>query len=657
MIPASRTPLSRVQQYALIALLTLTALPHVLNIDSRISALFLVLVVYRTLAIEKSILLPGKWLLLLITLGALGNVLMHYPILFGRNAGVALLTSMLALKLMEMRVRRDVHILVFIGYFTLVTQFLYRDDSWLVLYALILLFGLTAMLVESSRSTASANLIRPLGVSLSLLVQALPIMILLFILFPRFSSPLWSLGAETGAAVSGVSGNITAGSISRLSRSPEVAFRVDFNGEIPPPAQRYWRGPVFWFSDGKNWNADENEALAGADLISLGQTVDYSVTLEPTPGSWLYALELPVKVPRDSQLRSDYQLIRNTPVKRRVRYSVSSVLDYRTGPLDEKERQKGLQLPPGITPRMLDLVTGWQQQSGSDTALVLKALDYFRQQDFYYTLYPPLLGDNPADQFLFDTRRGFCEHYATSFTLLMRIAGIPARVVGGYQGGQVNPLGDYLIVRQSDAHAWAEVWLQNKGWQRVDPTVAVAPERIQQSIDPNLINDIIGAPILFGEIDSGLLRAMLNQLRWGADALNASWHRWVLGYSKESQVYLMRLLGLGFLRGPKLAYAMVGVTGLFILFLTLTLLYRVRERRDPISATYQRFCQRLQRRGLIRLAHEGPKDFAERVINKCPELAGSVSAISSLYIGIRYGRQDNKPNRRRFNRLVRGFRP
>lgn len=657
MIPASRTPLSRMQQYALIALLTLTALPHVLNIDSSVSALFLVLVVYRTLAIEKTGLLPGKWLLSMVTLGALGNVLMQYPILFGREAGVALLTSMLALKLMEMRVRRDVHILVFIGYFTLVTQFLYRDESWLVLYALTLLVGLTAMLVESNRSTASANLFRPLGVSLSLLAQALPMMILLFIFFPRFSSPLWNLGSETGEAVSGVSGNISPGSISRLSRSPAVAFRVDFNGEIPLPSQRYWRGPVFWFSDGKNWNADESEDLAGSDLISLGQTIDYSVTLEPTPGNWLYALELPVSIPGDSQLRSDYQLIRNAPVERRVRYDASSVLDYRTGPLDEKERQKGLQLPPGVTRRMLDLVTGWQQQSGSDAELVLMALDYFRQQDFYYTLYPPTLGDNPADQFLFDSRRGFCEHYATSFTLLMRIAGIPARVVGGYQGGQVNPLGDYLIVRQSDAHAWAEVWLNNKGWQRVDPTVAVAPERIQQSIDPSLMNGVIGAPILFGEIDSGLLRAALKQLRWGADALNASWHRWVLGYSKERQIYLMRLLGLGFLHGPELAYGMVGITGFFIILLTLILLYRVRERRDPISSTYQKFCQRLQRRGIVRMAHEGPKDFSERVVKECPELASKVSTISSLYIGIRYGRQDSKPNRQHFSRLVRDFHP
>jgi len=654
---ALQAPLSRPLQYALIVLLTLTALPHVLNVDSQISALFLVLVVYRTLAAVKAVPLPGKLLLFLITLGAIGIVLMQYPILFGREAGVALLISMLALKLLEMRVYRDIHILVFIGYFTLVTQFLYREESWLILYALILVVALTALLVESNRSKPSPNLYRPLAVSLSLLSQAVPLMIVLFIFFPRFSSPLWHLGSETDRAVSGVSGRISPGSISQLSRSSAVAFRVDFKDEIPPPLQRYWRGPVFWYSDGANWSVDENEDTAGSDLISLGPRIEYSVTLEPTPGSWLYALELPVDIPRDSQLQSDYQLIRKTPIKRRVRYNASSVIDFRTGPLSEAEREKGLQLPPGVTPRMLDLVTRWQQQIRSDSEMVIKALDYFRQQEFYYTLYPPTLGENPADQFLFETRRGFCEHYATSFTLLMRIAGIPSRVVGGYQGGQINPLGDYLIVRQSDAHAWAEVWLQGKGWQRVDPTVAVAPERIERSIDPNLVSDTIGAPIHFIDVDSGLLRAILRQLQWGTDALNASWHRWVLGYSKERQLYLMQLLGFGFLQGHKLAYGMVAITGFLLILLTLVLLYRVRERRDPVYATYLNFCRRLQRRGVVRMDHEGPGDFANRVIDERPDLRNRVARITGLYIGIRYGRQDSKSNRRLFARLVRGFHP
>ena len=655
MAPVARMPLSRVQQYTLLALLTLTALPHLLNVEIRVSLLFLFLAGYRFVAVGRGQLLPGKLMLFLITMGALGNVLLLYPILFGKDAGVALLVSMLALKLMEMRVKRDSQILVFIGYFMLVTQFLYREDTWLVVYALMMVIALTATLVESNRIHPSAHPLGALKVSSWMLAQSLPLMLMLFIFFPRFSSPLWNLVDQTHSAVTGVTGNISPGSISRLSRSSAVAFRVDFTQQIPPPSQRYWRGPVFSSSDGKNWEADEADELPAGVVQGLNPPIIYSVTLEPTPGRWLYALELPVEIPTDAQLRSDYQLLRNTPIRRRIRYDVSSVTDYQTGTLSEEVRTKSLLLPPGISPRMLDLVDSWQHRNESDSDVVLRALDYFREQPFFYTLYPPPLGESPADQFLFETRRGFCEHYATSFTLLMRIAGIPARVVGGYQGGQVNPLGNYLIVRQSDAHAWSEVWLQGRGWQRVDPTVAVAPERIEQAINPTLINDVIGAPVLFN-LEEGTLYSVLKKLRWGVDALNASWHRWVLGYSKERQLYLMQLLHLGALHGQKLAFAMIAATGLSLLLLSLTLLYRVRSKTDPVYSTYLDFCRRVQRfRGVVRMAHEGPQDFAERVTSKFPELHASVAAITGLYIAIRYGRQDSKSNRRRLKRMIRSF--
>lgn len=654
---ASSIPLSKTEQYWLITLLTLTALPHALNIDSRISALFVILVAYRLLAIEKPRLRPGKLLLFLFTLVALGNVLVLYPILFGREAGVALLTSMLALKLMEMRVRRDVYILIFIGYFTLITQFLYRDMFWLVIYALLLVLALTATLVESSRYKPSTRFLQPFGIALSLVAQALPVMVLLFVFFPRINTPLWNLGTETEQAVSGVSGTISPGNFSQLGRSSAVAFRVDFKSEMPEPAQRYWRGPVFWLTDGKSWRADQQSGEKAGKFKRLGEPIAYSVTLEPTPGSWLYTLELPSAYPLSARLQADYQLISKTPIKRRLRYDAASVLEYQTGELSEDERAKGVQLPASITPRMRELVRNWQQQSSSNEELVLQTLDFFRTEEFYYTLNPPLLERNPADQFLFETRRGFCEHFATSFTLLMRIAGIPARVIGGYQGGEVNPLGDYLIVRQSDAHAWSEVWLQGRGWQRIDPTVAVAPERIQQSLDPGLISDVIGAPILFGSVESGLLSAALRQMRWGVDALNAGWHRWVLGYTRESQHYLMQLMGIGFLRGHKLAYGMVAITGLFLLLLTVVLLYRVRQKLDPVQSIYQNFCRRLQRKGIVRLLHEGPRDFAKRVTDSRPDLRNSVSVITGLYIGIRYGRLDSPSNRRRFRQLVRRFHP
>jgi transglutaminase-like putative cysteine protease len=646
----------------LVLLLGLAVVPHVFNIERGIAFFSLALVLYRTFAISHPGMLPGRLPLFLLTMAGVGNVLMHYPILFGREAGVALLVSMLALKLVEMRVRRDVHILVFIGYFVLITQFLYNEAGWLVVYVATLVILLTALLIDSQRMKSLFNPLAPLLLSSVMLLQAVPVTIALFLFFPRFSSPLWHLGSESSQAVTGISGEISPGSISGLSRSSEVAFRVDFSGEIPPAAKRYWRGPVFWHTDGSSWSAESDGVGEGATPSAItvtGQTKPllYHVTMEPSSERWLYALELPLDKPPGARLTPDFQILRNSAPGRRLRYRLRSVTDYHTGPLTPQERKRGLQLPENITPRMIELVKGWRRNSRSDTQLLLNALDHFRRQEFYYTLYPPPLRQNPADQFLFESRRGFCEHYATSFTLLMRIAGIPTRLVGGYQGGEVNPVGDYLIVRQSDAHAWVEVWLPERGWRRVDPTAAVAPERIEQPLDPASISDVIGAPIRFIELDSGLFGDLLRQLRWGSDALNASWHRWVLGYSRERQHYLMRLLGLGSLHGPKLGYAMIAITMVTVAAMAVLLLRRNRERLDPVQRRYLEFCRRLARRGIGRLPNEGPKAYADRVIALRPDLTASVAAISGLYIGIRYGRQDSPGNRARFMRLVRRFRP
>jgi transglutaminase-like putative cysteine protease len=385
--------------------------------------------------------------------------------------------------------------------------------------------------------------------------------------------------------------------------------------------------------------------------------IRYHITLEPTPQKWLFPLDLPVNIPRYTALTADFQLIRRFPIPRRARYSMSSRLRYNTGPLTEQERVRGLQLPDNITPRIRALVDQWRQESANDSALIERALRYFRQQEFYYTLHPPIVDKNPTDQFLFETRRGFCEHYATSFTLLMRIAGIPSRVVVGYQGGEFNPIGSYLIVRQSDAHAWAEVWLRDKGWVRIDPTAAVAPERIEQSLDIDQIGEQIGAPIRFDSGQLDFLRSFAQQIAWGVDALNASWHRWVLGYSRERQSWLMELMGLGFLRGTRLAYGMVGFTALVVIALGILTMVRSREGSDPVQRLYLRFCRRLERRGLIRRPHEGPKDFGQRIIAWRPDLKEAVEQITRLYIGIRYGRLDTRTNRKRLTRLVRLFRP
>jgi len=609
----SHSELSKRELLALILLLALTALPHLMHLKLSISGFFIGMLTVRLIAVAHPRLLPGKLLLFALTLGGLGNVLYHYPILFGKEAGVALLTSMLALKLMEQKKRRDAYVLVFIGYFTLITQFLYRQDMLLVAYLFLVVIGLTAVLVEISRKEPSVSLFRPLGVSLSLLAQALPLMLILFIFFPRLSSPLWDLSPVQGQATTGVTDRISPGSISRLSRSTAVAFRVDFGDMIPTPPERYWRGPVLWQTDGQEWSVGEEQRIDRDNppsLLHAARLISYTVTLDPTPGSWLYTLDLPTVIPSGTRLETDFQLTRSA-----------------------------------------------RDGGASNREVVTRALGFFRREPFFYTLSPPLLTLNPVDQFLFESRRGFCGHFATSFTLLMRIAGIPARVVAGYQGGEINPLGDYLMVRQSDAHAWSEIWLEEGGWTRIDPTAAVSPQRIEQSLDPDLIIDSIGAPVVFSGAANGFLRSLARQVSMGLDAINTSWHRWVLGYSQKRQTRLMELLGLGFLRGTRLAYGMLAAAGVVVLIMTLTLLFRTRERRDPVRAAYDRFCRRLENRGLTRQPHEGPRDFARRVVAARPESAAAVKAITRLYIGIRYGRMGSREDRQRLVRMIRAFRP
>ncbi len=649
-------PLSQREQLQLILLSGLAALPHVLHLVPWISAFFILLLGLRLGALLRPGLLPGRLLLFLLTLLGLGNVVLHHPLLLGREAGVALLVSMLALKLMEMRQRRDGYLLIFLNYFVLVTLFLYQQQPLIVLYGFLITVGLTAMLVEGSRARPAPRRYTSLGSAFFLLLQALPIMLVLFIFFPRFSSPLWGLGTQQLSAITGISDRITPGSVSRLSRSRSVAFRVSFEQAPPPPALRYWRGPVFWDTDGLNWTADE-PGTTEPRLIPLDEPVDYEITLEPAPGRWLYALDLPLQSPPDSRLSADFQLRRKQPVKQRIRYQARSVLRYRTGPLSAGERQRALQLPDNVTSRMRMLVAEWRRQSTDDAELVARSLDYFRNQAFFYTLYPPLLGSNPTDQFLFESKRGFCEHFATSFTLLMRIAGIPARLVAGYQGGEMNPMGEYLIVRQSDAHAWSEVWLAERGWVRIDPTAAVAPERIERPLDPALISDRIGAPISFDITESSLLRHVGRQLALGLDALSTSWQRWVLGYSRERQSQLMQLLGLGFLRGPWLAAGMVLTAALVILSISLYLMQAGAAPVDPARRLYDRFCRRLARRGIPRKPHEGPLDYATRASAALPAARHQITAISDLYIDIRYGGKEDGKGLQRLRRLVRVFRP
>ncbi len=636
-------------------LLSVAVAPHLQHLSLWLVGFYFMLALLRLGIAHQTEKLPNFFLLLLLSISAIAIVALHQTTPIGKESAIGLLVVVLGLKLMELRYRRDIYITVLIGLFIIITQFLYNQSMLLAFVMICTAFGLIMVLVEVNYILPSKHLWLSIRTASVLMAQALPIAIILFALFPRLSGPLWNLGLENSRANTGFSDSISLGSIAHLSQSKAVAFRVDFSGPIPVREKQYWRGLVLWESDGYNWTTGKQISGAQERYQAQGSPVHYEVTLEPNHQKWLFSLDLPASTVPDTLMLSDFQIQAKKPITERLQYKLLSYTDYSSSNLSKTKRQRGLKLPGNITPRMHKLVSRWQKNSATNRALIQAALQHFNQEEFIYTLSPPALGNNPTDAFLFETRRGFCEHYATTFTLLMRMAGIPARVVVGYQGGEINPHGGYLTVRQSDAHAWSEVWLEDQGWTRIDPTAAVAPERIERSI--NLDNWSDGTAVQFQSLNPGLLKSLFRQLGFGVDFLNARWHRWVSGYSNTRQQQMLSLLGLDFLKGKQLGVAMVAAATVIVLLITIGILRNNRTRTSPVLKTYQRFCKKLSRKNLPRLGSEGPRDYAQRVIAQRPELADSVTKITRLYIGLRYGQVNSAESHRYFNRLVHQFSP
>jgi transglutaminase-like putative cysteine protease len=453
--------------------LALVMIPHVARIPLWVLASFACFAGWRVTHAIRGVPLPSRWLVIAMSVAMLAGVYADYGTLFGRDTGVALLVVLTGMKLMESRGLRDAYVLSALGYFLVITNFLYSQSIFTGIYMLVVVLLMTATLIVFSTESGELDARARLRMAAGMLIQATPIMLVLFFLFPRLPGPLWSLPRDAHGAISGLSESMSPGLISRLSLSDAVAFRVTFQSRAPLPNQLYWRGPVMWHTDGRKWTSGNPARSWRAQYVELrGDPVDYTITIEPHQQSRLFALEVPTTIPRGAQMTQDFQLRTPKPVRVRRRYEVRSYPEARLTRVSIDEQSAALALPPGMHPRARELAEGWRQELQDDGAIVARALAYFRQQPFVYTLTPPLLERDSVDEFLFDTRSGFCENYASSFAVLMRAAGIPARIVTGYQGGELNPLGDYMIVRQRDAHAWTEVWLAESGWVRVDPTGA-----------------------------------------------------------------------------------------------------------------------------------------------------------------------------------------
>jgi len=483
MAPAAERLHPRHVGWLLVAVIMVAA-PHAERIPWWITLLAAMLLAWRLYITLHGLHLPRKWLLLPIAAGGLAGIYISYGRILGRDAGVALLVIMLALKLLEMATLRDAMILIFICYFLVITNFLYSQSIPTALYLLGAVWIITATMIGFQFRGRQPGYWYQLRSAGTMLAQSAPLMLVLFVLFPRVQGPMWSLPQDAYAGITGLSDEMTPGSVSRLLLSDAIAFRVSFDAQIPQANRLYWRGPVLWDFDGYRWTAPRVLYMAPREYQGLDDPVEYTVTVEPHNRRWLFALDLPSRVPPLSTMSNDFQLLHQTAVNNRVRYDMASHLNYRdNAELGGRELRRALALPANANPRSRELASQMRKTAGDERAYIAAVLGMFRRQNFYYTTTPPLLPrENPVDEFLFSTRAGFCEHFASSFAVLMRASGIPARIVTGYQGGELNTIGNYMTVRQADAHAWVEVWLQNDGWVRVDPTAAVSPARVEAGV-------------------------------------------------------------------------------------------------------------------------------------------------------------------------------
>ena len=596
--------------------------------------------------------LPRLRILLPMALIGAAAIIASYGGSFGRDASVALLTLMMSMKLLESNSRREAMLLVFLSWFLVITVFLFSQSLLLGTYMVLPVVALTATLISISHPEGTLPAKFKLLLAGRLLGQALPVMLVLFLLFPRLSGPLWSVPQDAVSGMSGLSEDMSPGSISQLSLSDEIAFRAEFKDKLPDPAQRYWRGPVFWHFDGRTWRPGfQTQTLPQEKLEGKSTPVRYTVTLEPHNRTWLFTLDMAATIPPESKLSHDYQLTARNPVQTRTRYQASSYLQYQLQAQAEQTSLKhALQLPSERNnPRTHALGREWAASGAEPASIVQRALTMFREQPYVYTLAPPLLGSDGVDEFLFSTRRGFCEHYAGSFVLLMRAAGIPARVVTGYQGGEVNPLGNYMIVRQADAHAWAEVWFAGRGWVRVDPTAAVSPRRIESGMAAALPEAEM--PLL-GRGD----QAWLHRIYLGWDAINNGWNQWVLGYNQQRQIeFLSRIAGTGISAREMVAGLAVSVT-LIMCAISWAILRGGNQRRDEILAAYLKFVRKLARAGIVRDPHDGPLDFGLRAASALPDSAHDIADISSSYADLRYGGTPTLEQIETFKRKIKKFR-
>ena len=590
------------------------------------------------------------WLRIVMLVAVPLAVVAVYGSPFGREAGAAIVCGLLVVKVLESESMRDARMTAGFACFILMSALLFDQSLAYTIVVGLMLLPVLATLRALEPGLPGSGWWPAFKPGTVMLAASLPAALLGFLLIPRLATPLWG-APDNGVARTGISDRMAPGDIHSLLTDNAVAMRIGFDGAPPSEDQRYFRGMLLWEFDGRAWlpGAAAWRPWPPVPVDVHGPFTRYDVTLLPSHQHWMFALDVPISVPEGARMGADHTLRSIQPINHTIRYRVESATDYRLNPesLAPGIRAAALELPDAYDPRARALAAGWRAQAGgNDIAIVRDALNLFRNGGFAYNLDAPPLGRDSIDDFLFDTKTGFCEHYASAFTFLMRAAGVPARVVVGYQGGYWNDFAHYLLIRQSDAHAWSEVWLAGRGWVRVDPTAAVS--KIELASTGGAAGDIGGG-------GSDWWMPWQNHL----DVINRWWGQSVVGFDAIKQSRLFHPFGI-----EHTTAQMLGVALAIVVFLALgagALLASLRPRnkpRDALAAAQARLQRKLARLGVVRGNTEGPSDFYTRAANVMPAAAPLLRALSTEYLALRYAIPEPPPERiRGFVQRVRNFRP
>ncbi len=626
--------------------LIVAILPHIVRLPLWIILWCAGMWGYLALSLRFGWPMPGKMIRRILTLIGIIGLLLTYSVRLGPDASLGLLAIMAALKPFEIDSHRDRIITVFVAYFIVITSLFQSETLAITLYMFVSVGITTAVLIRIN--DPGGRFSRHLKIAAVMMAQAIPLMAILFLLFPRIQGGFLNLSLGDQAK-SGFSDIMSPGSVAMLVENDAVAFRAEFDGWMPPPELRYWRGIVFENFDGRVWRM-ESRTPEKSTPPPGDQPATYTINLEPHQARWLFALEMPAKIPDDAVLYADNTLRSRRPVFATLRYSLSSNTRYDAGGENPDRLQYLTRLPEGVNPRTTQLAREMTKNAVNADEKIHRILAYFANGGFVYTLKPPLLGHHPVDDFLFGAKKGYCEHFASAFAVMMRAVGIPARVVGGYQGGEVNPYGNFLLVRQTDAHAWVEVWLPEKGWLREDPTAAVAPERITGGMEGASVRRYFGG-----------LSKFMDQVRFGWEAMSARFNAWFEGYSYEQQRALLSKLGITagnwgeslkalIILLPILMMAAAGAVAFWVL--------RTPPRKpDVIRKHYALFCEKLNRAGLGRKPGMGPFTYAAFAAENRPDLAQRIDEITGLYVGLRYQGRSSRAELFDFIKKIKAFQP